>query len=62
MSWNNSFADDAFANGKVPGWEPWLTEPRAERAYIIFPPFLVRRTVFTLEERDAHVERYGCNL
>lgn len=30
MAWNNSFADDAFANGKVPGWEPWLAERRAE--------------------------------
>lgn len=52
MGWNDSFADDAFANGKVPGLEPWLTERRAERraeskslerAYFIFPPFLVRR-------------------
>lgn len=30
MGWNNSFAYDAFANGKVPGWEPWLAERRAE--------------------------------
>jgi len=26
MSWNDSWQDDAFANGKIPGWEPWLKE------------------------------------
>lgn len=30
MGCNNSFADDAFANRKVPGWEPWLAERREE--------------------------------
>ncbi|KAL9044927.1 MAG: hypothetical protein Q9214_001970 [Letrouitia sp. 1 TL-2023] len=29
MAWNKSYGDDAFANGKVPGWEPWLAERRA---------------------------------
>ncbi|KAL9608123.1 MAG: hypothetical protein Q9167_007030 [Letrouitia subvulpina] len=29
MAWNQSFGDDAFANGKVPGWEPWLAKRRA---------------------------------
>lgn len=24
MAWNNGWADDAFANGKIPGWETWL--------------------------------------
>lgn len=39
MSWNNSFADDAFANGKVPGWEPWLDERRAELEAFSKRPF-----------------------
>lgn len=39
MSWNNSFADDAFANGKVPGWEPWLAERRAELEAFSKRPF-----------------------
>ena len=26
MAWNQSFEDDAFANGRVPGWETWLEE------------------------------------
>ena len=30
MVWNDSFADDAFACGKVPGWEVWLARRRAE--------------------------------
>ena len=29
MSWNDSWADDAFANDKVPGWEIWLAERRS---------------------------------
>ncbi|KAI4158994.1 MAG: hypothetical protein LQ342_006967 [Letrouitia transgressa] len=29
MAWNKSFGDDAFADGKVPGWKPWLAERRA---------------------------------
>ena len=28
MSCNNAWADDAFANGKIPGWEPWLAARR----------------------------------
>lgn len=28
MSWNQSFDDDAFAGGRVPGWETWLAERR----------------------------------
>ena len=24
MAWNNAWAEDAFANGKIPGWETWL--------------------------------------
>lgn len=28
MAWNQSFGDDAFANGRVPGWEPWLAARR----------------------------------
>lgn len=39
MSWNNSFADDAFANGKVPGWEPWLAERRVELEAFSKRPF-----------------------
>ena len=26
MHWNNAWGDDAFANGKIPGWEVWLRE------------------------------------
>lgn len=26
MAYNDSFADDAFANGRVPGWETWLAQ------------------------------------
>lgn len=26
MSWNNSWCDDAFANGKIPGWGTWIAE------------------------------------
>lgn len=26
MHWNNTLGDDAFANGKIPGWEVWLRE------------------------------------
>lgn len=26
MSWNNAWGDDAFANGKIPGWETWLSD------------------------------------
>lgn len=39
MSWNNSFEDDAFANGKVPGWKPWLAERRAELEAFSKRPF-----------------------
>lgn len=39
MGWNDSFADDAFANGKVPGWEPWLAERRAELEAFSKRPF-----------------------
>ncbi|KAL8819624.1 MAG: hypothetical protein Q9191_007695 [Dirinaria sp. TL-2023a] len=28
MAWNHSFDDDAFANGRVPGWETWLAQRR----------------------------------
>ena len=28
MAWNRSFDDDAFANGRVPGWETWLAQRR----------------------------------
>ncbi|KAI4235948.1 MAG: hypothetical protein L6R40_006316 [Gallowayella cf. fulva] len=28
MAWNQSFGDDAFADGVVPGWETWLAERR----------------------------------
>ena len=28
MAWNGAFDDDAFAGGRVPGWEPWLAERR----------------------------------
>ncbi|KAF6232606.1 hypothetical protein HO173_009274 [Letharia columbiana] len=28
MAWNEAFGDDAFAGGRVPGWEPWLAERR----------------------------------
>lgn len=49
MGWNNSFVDavfadgafagDAFANGKVPGWESWLAERRAELEAFSTRPF-----------------------
>ena len=28
MAWNSSFSDDAFAGGRVPGWEAWLAQRR----------------------------------
>lgn len=28
MAWNEAFGDDAFAGGRVPGWETWLAERR----------------------------------
>ena len=28
MAWNQAFDDDAFAGGRVPGWETWLAERR----------------------------------
>ena len=28
VAWNNTFHDDAFANGRVPGWETWLAQRR----------------------------------
>ena len=28
MAWNGAFGDDAFAGGRVPGWESWLAERR----------------------------------
>lgn len=28
MAWNKAFDDDAFAGGRVPGWETWLAERR----------------------------------
>lgn len=39
MAWNSSFADDAFANGKVPGWETWLAARRAELEPFANRPF-----------------------
>lgn len=30
MAWNEAFGDDAFAGGRVPGWEPWLAERRVK--------------------------------
>lgn len=30
MAWNGAFGDDAFAGGRVPGWESWLAERRAK--------------------------------
>lgn len=30
MAWNQSFDDDAFANGRVPGWETWLAQRRED--------------------------------
>lgn len=30
MAWNQAFDDDAFAGGRVPGWEPWLAKRRGE--------------------------------
>ena len=30
MAWNGAFDDDAFAGGRVPGWEPWLAERRGK--------------------------------
>lgn len=31
MAWNNGWADDAFANGKIPGWETWLRDRELAR-------------------------------
>lgn len=28
MAWDQAFDDDAFAGGRVPGWETWLAERR----------------------------------
>ena len=33
MAWNKAFDDDAFAGGRVPGWETWLAE-RREKGFI----------------------------
>lgn len=30
MTYNHSFDDDAFANGRVPGWETWLAQRREQ--------------------------------
>ena len=43
MSWNNAFADDAFANGKVPGWELYLAERRAEGVLETMKMFSISR-------------------
>ena len=31
MAYNDSFDDDAFAKGRVPGWEVWLAQRREDR-------------------------------
>lgn len=33
MAWNYAFDDDAFAGGRVPGWETWLAE-RREKGFV----------------------------
>ena len=34
MAWNKSFGDDAFANGRVPGWKTWLDKKREAGLWI----------------------------
>lgn len=31
MAWNQAWGDDAFAPGRVPGWEGWLKNRRSMR-------------------------------
>lgn len=43
MAWNDAWADDAFAGGKVPGWVEYLARARMERLSVGDEPVLVEK-------------------